>query len=49
MKEADSHLADDVDVAVDCRQVVGEDGGVSDADQLEQNNNSQLGCKTRQR
>lgn len=33
--EADSYLVYDVDEAIDCRQVVGEDGGVSNADALE--------------
>ena len=37
---ADSHLVNDVDVAIDCRQVGGEDGCVSNADHLKQKNNT---------
>ena len=37
---ADSHLVNDVDKAIDCRQVGGEDGRVSNADHLKQKNNT---------
>lgn len=39
-QEADSYSVYDVDVAVYCRQVVGEDGSVSNANALERNNRS---------
>lgn len=37
-QEADSYAVYGVDVAVYCRQVVGEDGSVSNANPLERNN-----------
>lgn len=48
---AHSYLIYDVDVAIKCRQVVSEDRGVSNVEDLEQNDNSlfnsDLGSKNR--
>lgn len=46
-EEADSYSVYGVDVAVQRRQVVGEDGSVSNANALEQNNNSLFHLKLR--